>query len=376
MQVLTAAPRDTLTAAQVRALLTADDVTVTAGLELLDGSNVIVEDISDALVSGQVERQNKADVHGTCRLVIEQELAWGKDRVRPYMILASGGVSARFNLGVFVLTSPDSVRGLDPAAFTVSGFDLLHLLQAPVGDTYVVAAGTTYLAAVQGALAASGSGGNLLIDGTLQDTVLPATMVWALTPTDPATWLRIINDLLAAISYRGLWVDQDGSFRSGPYATPASRAVEWTFNTSDTGTDLIGQTRTLASDVWAAKNWWRFVRRGMTTTPVEGDGIYTVTNASSGRTSIAALGRTVRAAVQYLDAADQAALVAQGDEIVNNDQATSRTFTIEVDPLPIAGHCDIIQLVDAGDTDKCQAVSWIINLDGSPGRWILEAANG
>ncbi|HBJ72819.1 MAG TPA: hypothetical protein DDY88_03720, partial [Actinobacteria bacterium] len=367
MQILIASPRDHLTDAQVRSLLTGDEVGITAGLDLLDSSNAFVEDISDDLASGEVTRNNFADVHGACRLVISRELAWGRDRVRPYMTLTNAPLTARFNLGVFVLTTPDSVRGETPASFTASGFDLLHLLQSGPGDTYAAESGT-YFDAIQDAWTASGIGAPLLLDGTASATTLPAAMVWALTETQPATWLRIINDLLTAINYRGVWMDQDGNGRSEPYVAPSSRPVEWTFDTSDLSTDIVGEQRSLASDVWAAKNHWRFVRKNMTAQPVEGAGIYTVTNASTGRTSVAAMGRTIKAPVQYLDAADQASLVAQGDQIIAKDKAVSRTFTITVDPLPPAGHFDVVQLSDAGDSDKCQVTSWTLPLDGSQGR--------
>jgi hypothetical protein len=375
MQQLTQAPRNNLTAVQVTALLVGDGVTVTAGLELLDGNNVFVSDLSTNLVSGSVERHNFATVHGLCKLVIEGALAWGKDRVRPYMTLSNLGVSARFNMGVFVMTTPDTQRGEDPISYSVNGYDLLFLLQAGPGDTYVATSGTTYLAAVQAVLAASGVGGTLQIDGTSAASTLPNDMVWALTPNVAISYLGIINDLLQAINYRGLWCDENGNFRSGPYQVPSSRAAEWTLDTSNSSTSIVAPVRTLASDVWAAHNWWRFVRTPMTVRPVEGAGLYTVTNASTGRTSVAALGRTVRAAVQYLAAANQASLVAQGDAIVAADQAISRTFTINLDPLPIAGHFDVLQFSDDGDTDKVQVVSWVINLDGAPGQWVMEAVN-
>lgn len=375
MQALTAPPRDGLTEAQVRALLTGDTVTVTAGLDLLDGTNTLVEDISADLFAGEVERNCYADVHGTCRLAIMRQLAWGRDRVRPWMVLSDGGVSARFNVGVFVLTTPDTARGDDVPTYTVTGLDLMHLLQDGPGDTYVVAAGTGYLAAVQAVLALTGIGVPALLDGTRSAAVLPGPMVWALTPDSPASWLRIINDLLGAVGYRGLWMDENGVPRSEPYAAPSARPVEWVLDTTDRRTDLIGADRTLASDVWAARNWWRFVRKGMASQPVEGAGIYTVTNASTGRTSVAALGRTARAAVQYLDAVDQASLVAQGDKAVAADQAVSRTFTLSVDPLPIAGHFDVVRLDDAGDSDKCQVTSWQLPLDGSQGRYVMEAVD-
>ncbi|MDI1290915.1 MAG: hypothetical protein PSX37_13320, partial [bacterium] len=117
MQALTAPPRDALTEAQVLALLTSDEVTITPGLDLLDSTNMFVADLSVDFDGGSVSRNNFADVHGTCSLVILRELAWGKDRVRPFIVLDDGSVSARFNLGVYVLTTPDSARGDDIPSF-------------------------------------------------------------------------------------------------------------------------------------------------------------------------------------------------------------------------------------------------------------------
>ena len=373
MQGLTQSPRDAFTAAEIRSLITGDSLEVSAGLELLDSSNNFVEDISDDLDGGEISRSNFADIHGTCKLDIVRELAWGKDRVRPYMTLANDLISARFNLGVFVLTTPETSRIDNVITYEAQGFDLLYLLQSGPSDTYVATSGTTYLTAVQDVLTASGVGVGLQLDGTGSATTLPVTMVWTLNPDAETSWLSIINDLLSAINYRGLWANENGVFTSSPYAAPSTRAIEWTFDTSISTANIVGQERTLTSDVWAAKNWWRFVRKAMTVKPIEGAGIYTVTNASTGRTSISALGRTIKAPVQFLDAADQTSLVAQGDKIVAKNQAISRSFTIEVDPLPIASHFDIVELIDAGFTDKCQVTSWTLPLDGSQGRWNLES---
>ena len=180
--------------------------------------------------------------------------------------------SARFNLGVYALTSPESPRGEDPVTYEVDGYDLLYLLsRTGPGDTYVVNAGTGYLAAAQAAITAAGISAPVQFDGTLAATTLPTAMVWVLTE-QADSWLRIINDLLAAINYRGLWADEDGRLRSGPYAAPETRAVEWVFDTANLRTNLVGEERTMSADVWGIPNVWRFVRRGMTVQPVEGAG--------------------------------------------------------------------------------------------------------
>lgn len=375
MQNLTQSPRDSFTLSQIYSLLTGDSMTVSAGLDLLDTSNNFVRDISDDLDGGEISRNNFADVHGTCHLSIVRELAWGKDRVRPFMTLSNDSISARFNLGVFVLTTPTTSRVDDVITYDVYGSDLLHLLQTGPSDTYVAIDGTTYLDAVKAVITASGVGVGLQLDGTGSATILPVTMVWLLNPDANTSWLSIINDLLSAINYRGLWADENGVFTSSPYAAPSTRAIEWILNTSDIKTNIVGEPRTLTSDVWYSPNWWRFVRRAMSVKPIETAGIYTYQNDTIGRTSVAALGRVVKAAVRFLDAADQASLEAQGNKIIAADQATSRLFTIEVDPLPIASHFDILEFTDAGFTDKCQVISWNLPLDGSQGQWNLESVD-
>ena len=109
----------------------------------------------------------------------------------------------------------------------------------------------------------------------------------------------------------------------------------------------------------------------MSVQPVEGDGIYTVNNLATGPASQASLGR-VRTKTVFVDAVDQAALVAQVDRIVAEDTAAARTVTLSVDPLPIAGHLDVVRYVDGPDAAVAEVTSWEIPLDGSQGRWVLE----
>lgn len=350
-----------------RTLLTGPSMEVAAGLDLLDSGNRFVADISDDLLGGSISRDNYAAVHGAARLQILRELAWGRDRVRPWMTVTDGIDSARFNLGVFVMTTPELKRGEEPATFDVQGYDLLHLLQDGPGDTYVTTSGTTYLQAARDVVAASGIGTTVQMDGTLGNTPLPKSMVWALDESGGASWLTIINDLLAAINYVGVWADEDGVLRSGPFAPVESRPTDWVLDTSDDSTNIVGDDRTLKMDVWGAPNWWKFVRSRMDTRPVVGDGVYLpAVNANPAQPESTRVGRIVRKVV-FLDAADRSVLEAQGDRIVAEDLAVARTFDLAVDPLPCMGHRDVFRLRDAGTDDKVEAASWDLNLDGSPG---------
>lgn len=362
MQALTASPRDGYTEAEVRDILTGPQMVVSAGLELLDESNDVVEDLSDVFVEGSVARDNYAEVHGSVNLKIQRELEWGKARVRPYMTVGDNdGNEARFNLGVYCLTTPNTVLGEVPTTYEVTGYDLLYLLLNGPGDTYEVAAGTTYIAAVQAAVTASGVGAPVNLDGSDQNKALPEAMVWALPAG--ASYLRIINDLLDAIGYVELYADHDGVLRSEPFVARSAQTPEWTLDTSDANTNIVGEERTYTVDVWSAPNWWRFVRNNMTAKPVEGAGIYTVENLSDGRSSQQSLGRIVRKPVEYMDAADQAALVAQGDRIVDEDRQVEREVRLRVDPLPCMWHRDVFYLADAGQAPRTYiAASWKLQL--------------
>lgn len=374
MQSLTGGPRAGLSEAAVRALLTGPGVEISAGLELVDSAGRFIEDISDDLTGGSVKWDNRDAVHANCRLSLTRELAWGRDRVRPYMVLSNATTTARFDLPVFVLTTPDKTLGEDPITYEVTGYDLLSLLQTTgPADTYEVVAGTTYLQAVRDAITASGIGVTVRLDGDRQDAALPATRVWALVSPAPS-WLRIVTDLLAEIAYTAPWFDEAGALRSRPFAPVEQRPVEWLLDAGDESTDLLGEQRTISTEAGDVANAWRFIRQGMDATPVEGDGIYTpAVNQSDGPASTDAVGRTVTKVV-WLDAADQATLVAQGDKIRAEDIASTTTVRLSVDPLPIWGFADVVSYIDGGQARKMQVASWSLNLDGSKGPVMLGGA--
>lgn len=375
MQPLTIAPRDGLTAAQVTGILTAPALSVDYGCELLDASLKVVSDISADVAGGTVHRDNYAAVHGTVDLTISRSLAWGRDRVRPYMVLSAGGVKARFNLGVYLLSTPACALQENPITYAVTGYDQIHLLQDNVGDSYSVAAGANVLAAVQAVMTGAGITAPVLLDSSASASVLQTPLTFPLTTSSSPTWLQVINALLAAISYQGIWCDWDGAFRSGPYVVPSLRSPEYVFAVGDLRVGVVAAARTVTNDLWGVPNWWRFVRNGLTTPPVESAGQYTVQNVSTGPSSQTSIGRTVHAPVVYLDAVDQASLQAQGDALVATAMRASEVITAKLSPFPIAWHWDISTYSDAvlGDDRKAQCRSWALPLDGSDMDYTIES---
>lgn len=363
-------------------LLTAPNALYTAGLELLDLNNQVVEDITDSLVveGSEVEYHYDADVHRTCQINITRKLAWGRDRVRPYIVVSAGSVVQRFDLGIFTLVTPKSNRGEKPQTWAVAGYDLMQLLLDGPGDTWVVDFGTSFLGAIREVVASAGLNSTVFLSGDRAASTSEKPYVWIPTDQTPVRWLDIINDLLHEIGYAPMWADGTGALRSGPLVDPKSQPPLWVFDVTNQTIDLAALARSVNGDMWAAYNWWRFIRSDMDTSPVEGDGIYTYVNQSDGPSSVDQLGRYRRKDPQTLQVVDQAALVAQGDAIVAADRQVTATVELSVDPLPIAGHQDVAQLIDGDATEDgqertsllCLVQQWTVTLDGSPGAWVLE----
>jgi len=383
VQVLNAAPRDAYTTAQITALLEAGNLTVDFGADLLNLNLGFVDDLSPDLVGGSVGRDCYGTVHGFCTLQLSRVLRWGVDLVRPYMVLSSGLTVARWNLGVYVLTTPQRTVGETPETYDVQGYDRLMLLNRQVGADYRVAAGVTYRAAIVAAFAAAGLSG-VLIDGSAADSTLPAARSWLLVgdstnpdqTATPVTWLRVVNDLLNAINFRAVWCDQDGQFRCSGYQDPKVRAPEYVFD-ADSQLTILGEDRTLTEDVWSTPNRWVFRQTNRSSdapTPTEGDGIYTRVNDTDGPTSITGRGLTWTAVVDY-EAASHAKLVSLGDRRVASDRRVTTALKVWTGPFPGAGHFDVFTYSDAaaGGTRKVQATGWRMPFDGGNVEWDWEA---
>lgn len=372
--------RQGLTDEQVRTLLHADALLVAPGMELLAADLTVIGDLSGDLLDGTVEHNLLAPIHRTCNLTLSRDLAWGVDLVRPYTVLTDtvSKVSARFDLGVFTLTTPADALGETVPAYSVQGYDRLYLLDRPVGDSYTT--GTNVLTAVKQAVTDAGLSG-VLLDGTASAATLPVGLSFPLVTeqrgadgrTDRSgvtTWLNVVNDLLATVGYRSLWADERGVFRSGPYVEPTARPSEFTFDADERAT-LVGQDRTRVQDKWRAVNRWVFVRRNLggdpPPAPTEGAGIYVVPNGT---------GLLTRAKiVPDVDVVDQAALVAYGDRVVADDRrGVAPKLTITTGPLPVAGHADVVTYRDRalGQPVKCQAVRWQQPILGGDCTWDLE----
>lgn len=358
-----------------RALLTARNVAVDFGAELLDDNDEPVGDLT--CTGGDVSRNNFAAIHGICRVQLRERLNWNeRPRVRLHQSLSVDGVTwTRFNLGIFVLTTPTDKAGEDPPTYDVDGYDKLYLLGHEVGDTYVVDAGTGYLAAARQAITDAGVAGlDPLFDTTAETKVLAQPFVWILDPGAPITWLQVVNDLLTAVGYQSLWVDGNGRYRSGPYQDPTARPPEWVFDVTDSTANVVLNGRVLETDGWTAVNWWRFLQPmamligTSELRPVEGEGQFTIDNTGGGQK---------RARVLEVAAADQDALEAIAAQTVAQETAAIRLLSIALGPFPILGHTDVTSFVDpALGVFKVLTREHTIPLAGGPVQLHLQVVEG
>lgn len=382
MQLLTTAPRDSLTDAQVRWLLTgAPTVAYGRGLELLDSDLTLLDDITDALEDGSVTRTMNADVHGTCQLKLSRDIDYATQLVRPYMTLTDGALSARFYVGAYTLRKGQDTFGSSIPSISVDGSDRLWLLNRPA-DAWAALADTGVIAAVLDVFAAAGVTG-VLIDGTAQDKTLPADMLWPLfgtasdgtTANGTTTWLQIVNKLLSTINYRGVWCDELGRFRSQPYVDPGDRAPEFFFDFDDERNSIVSPSRTRARDLSSLPNRWVFVQQnvvsadGSSATPVDGAGLYVVdhsqvTSAPGYRKGLVWSGAPVQ-----LPAADQESLVALGDAYVAAAERVATTLTVTTAPFPAAWHWDVYTYSDTevGGLMTVEESAWTLDLGQSGG---------
>ena len=368
MQPYVEPPRDDLTAAQVVQLLQDEEsIKLTGGLEIIDINLTVIEDISDDLAGGNVERQSYADMHGTARLRISREIDWGGDLLRPYIIVSGGGIEARFNLGAYHPTTPDHPLEASPPTFDVEGYDILLRLNQPVGDAFSMAAGEDYLVKAEEILISLGYT-QYIIDQSRAGTLAPGNRVWAFD--DQITWLTIVNDLLGSIGYSGVWSDWNGRLRLESYINPIERSAEWYYSDDPLST-MLSTKRSVSRDYFAAPNRWVIYRSNLVEeeTPTEGNGIYTYVNQSVGDTSVDARRGLVITRTLGIDVADQAALIDRANQTINADMQIPSLYNVEVSPNPLHWHFDRILVQDSASFPIADALvtQWSLPLPPDQG---------
>lgn len=426
MQGLTATPRVGLRSQNILGLLArSPTVTVGAGLEIYSPnpgvdpgvSTAIIEDISGALVvsGSSVEYDNTAKIGGTATLQLDpriweeltgtsliqnyaapgsvdpvnRRMYWGnpRTRLRPYMTLTSpDNGTAKFYQGVYIPGSPQVNLDSDQPLYSVTCYDQTALYDIPITESIGFPAGNNVISALSTIVfdpqfqIPGEAGLSVLTDTSRLNASLSSPQGWAVS--SGATYLDVINELLATIGYNPFYADHLGHLAWSGYLDPRNIPDEWVFDTTAPDSIVSPAGSSWQPDVWQVPNTWLFLQNGLNFAPTEGAGQYSVVNSNIGPASVEKqMGRVIFSRHE-LDASSQQDLVTQGNAIVVAESAVAETFTISTTPLPIAGVRDVVgficdriepNLIAAdGSTPNyrhCYVQSWQLPLDGSDMSW-------
>ena len=150
-------------------------------------------------------------------------------RIRPVMVIEG---LPEIPLGVYVVSLAPELWAGTGRAFSLELLEKTTVLeQDAVDETFTATTGASVLSIVQEVVESAGEA--LPIDGA-DVRELSSPLVWEAGTSK----LRIVNDLLAAISYNSLWMDGLGTLRATPYVAPGSRSVRYSVLNDESGNRL------------------------------------------------------------------------------------------------------------------------------------------
>lgn len=361
MQPRVTPTRSDFTDAQIEALIKSDaSITIGFGMELLDRDLNVLGDVSDSLRECSTGRDNTASIHGSCTFDISTQLPWGRAIVRPYHTIDNGTIKARFNQGAYFTSTPATKTDRMPRTYSVQGYDILSALNTLVGDSYAIGVGDNYLTAVENILLANGYT-QYSIDPIRASTTAPTAKGWPLD--EQTTWLMIVNELLKAVGYRPIYSDWTGRLICESLVDIPSMPAEWYYTRGQYEGQLYPESD-IVHDYFATPNRWVGINgnTSITTSPSEGNGVYTYVNQNQGETSINDRQQTITK-VMTIDAADQAALMAAVMAQVATDKIVGTTMEARTSTNPLHWHQDVVSVetLELGII-RMQQVRWSLNL--------------
>lgn len=378
MQPLLDGPRSGLTEKFVRDLLQSQSaIMFEYGAVGLDEDFNPVADLQSYMTPGSsITSDNLAKIHRTCTILLDGDVVNTWDYLSGYikpwmkMVDVATGESAQFNLGVYTLTTPAISLATNPSVLSFTGYDLIQLLDQPVGDSYEVPVGEDPVIAAATAITIAIPGAS--VNYTASEVSLDAPVTFPLDAGAPTTWYEIITTLLDSVGYRQVWVDWEGVFRLEPFIDPQTESPEWVFNLTD-DINIVAEDRAQDMDLFNVPNWFRFIKADLTAAAVEGDTMFTYEDTSAGNpSSTQNRGRLIRH-IEQVTVTSYDALLEYAQKRINYLLESSEIFATHTQPFPLAWHLDILDYNDPNLGDippinqtqrRVVATGWTLPLDG------------
>jgi hypothetical protein len=323
--------------------------------DLLDVDNQYIRTL-DGVEYGEIRYNALAQIKRTAqfRLKNDNGIDFLSDRIQPWVLLKMpDGDWVEFPQGIFLLSTPPRHTDGKTVVREIEAYDQLQiLLDDKIIDRYTVQSGANYIEAISAILTGAGLARQNL---TATDKTLPTARDW-----EPGTSkLSIIGDLLGAINYRSLYIDEHGYAVAQPYVSPAVRASEYTY--ADNQESVMFGEATEELDLWAIPNRWL-----LTVTDPDLEALtanYTNDNPDS-PTSTVSRGRVI-VDHREVEAADQESLNAQVLRIAQESTQQYRKIEFFTGLMPIHSDSDVYTFVYSklGVSEKFIETEWILPLN-------------
>ena len=278
----------------------------------------------DGVLGGSLDAATAREIRTVGQLdVIGDRNDWLTIRLRPVFVMTSP-VVGEYPLGVYLPATPRATHdGTGQAALSVDLYDRSQVLagDGPL-ETYTVPVGAPLIGRVRKILTTYGEGPHAIADST-------ATARAAMTWDGDASWLRIVNDLLDAAGFFALSYDGEGTARAEPYVPAESRPIMW--DLTDGAASIRTPELPVTADYFGLYNRVKLVA---SSSGAEGEMVAVAANQSDGPFSRDQLGRWVTRFESGRDAADQAALQAQADRLLDESRQLAAGATVTHGWLP------------------------------------------
>jgi len=306
-------------------------------VELLTSGEASLGDI-DGVTGGSLSWDASADLPGggsISLLDLGENIDYSAGRVRVWWQVAG---EPEWPLGVYVMAAPTEAHSGAGVARDISLIDKLAVPRdSALTATFQVAKGANIVAAAVSVLTGIGE---VRVAATESSKTLTNAMTW-----DPGTSrLTVINDLLAAAAYAGLWTDRFGQYRIEPYVEPAQRAVTWEFEEGESAIHSPDWQYEL--DLWSASNTVI-----LTSQADDAGTVYrsvAIDNNPASPTSTVSMGRTLNPIVQEgVEASSQADLNAQAARMLLDASNVAGKINVSHAAVPV-WYGDVVRFASGG----------------------------
>ena len=288
------------------------------------------------------------------------KIEWLTDRIQPFiMFKMPDGGWIEYPMGIFLISAPEKVEEGEQIYRNVEAYDgTIILEQDRFTERYSIKAGTKYVSAVIDILKTAGIKKYNIEDS---DKTLANDLEF-----EPGTAKIIaINELLEAINFTPLWVDEWGYFTSRGYIAPSRKGNDYQY--LDDEISVIEQGMTEELDLFSVPNKWLVTYENVDGEDNEKIFLQSVyeNNSEESPTSTVNLGRVIVDYRQINEIADQEALDEYTQRIAFEASQIYEKIKFTTAIMPFHSYMDIIYIRNKalGLDGQYSETSWRIPLE-------------